>query len=442
KIIRSSTIDNSEDFIGRLENKDILIYEDIQGSQIYVKYNGKEFYIRPKSVKNDNLNLIDLTVQKFYNQAFKYFHSLPEYITNLINKNWWFVFEYMPDNQPSNIEYSRKPKNSLILTCILKGSKHVYNYDEIKEYSKLFDVDTLPVLFKGKLSDKQLEIINLFLNTSEKDLKFIFGETNFAKFFYNILNPVKNGSFLMDDEFNNNMEKMIIRINGNDEYSFELLNPLHKRLSLKNNTEYVDIYSIILVNFLEFCQIENMDNYKLLKLTKSELYLELICKLFNKYMDNVSKDIVEWNFHIPEFFKENKFKINTDLLDNSKTIDYIKSNPKIEYVFKVILGSFYKKRKKPIGIFTEKTMELFNDFVEKISDKLDDILNINREFRLKKSDVMNFNDFFNLDFNVDNDGKLYPDVYGEFGDEESGGSKKKKGKKIDIPIDIGKKKPV
>lgn len=442
KVVKLNKVHDSDEFIEQIKDKDLLIYEDVQGSQIYVKYNGDKFIIKPKSIKNEELNFIDLTVQKFYNQAFVYFHSLPDYITDILNQNWWFVFEYFPDNQPANIEYKRKPKNSLILTCILKGSKHVYNYDELVEFSKLFEVDTLPVLFKGKLNGKQLEIINLFLNTSEKDLKYVFGEENFSKFFYSILNPNVDNSFLMDkEEFNENMEKVIIKLDGDNEYSFEILNPIHKRLSLSNNTEYVEIYSLILINFLEFLQLEDIKTLKSIKLTKDEIYVDLICKLFNKYMDDVKDDIIEWDFHIPDFFKEEKFKINIELLDNPKTIDYIKTDPKIEYTFKVILGSYHKQRKKPIGLFTDKTVELFNQIVNKISDRIDETLNINREYRLKKSDVLNFGDFFNLDFNLDSDGKLYPDVYTQFTDDEetTGDKKKKKGidkKKGDIDIDI------
>jgi len=40
---------------------------------------------------------------------------------------------------------------------------------------------------------------------------------------------------------------------------------------------------------------------------------------------------------------------------------------------------------------------------------------------------LNFGDFFNLDFNIDSDGKLWPDVYSQFTDEDT--SNDKKGKK-------------
>jgi hypothetical protein len=46
---------------------------------------------------------------------------------------------------------------------------------------------------------------------------------------------------------------------------------------------------------------------------------------------------------------------------------------KIEYIFKVVLGSFIKKRKKPIGIFTENTVVLFNKFVDEIDNHISSI---------------------------------------------------------------------
>jgi hypothetical protein len=392
-----------DNLVNYIKNKELLIYEDIQGAQIFVKW----------------------TVQKFYNKVFSYLHSLPDYITNLLSKSWWFCFEYFPDNQPAHIEYKKLPKNNLILTCIVKGSRYKYNYNEILEYSKLFDVDPLPVIFKGKLNEKQLEIINLFLHTSENDLEYVFGEDNFAYFFYKILNPKKDNSFLMSD-FNDNLEKIIIRISGNDENSFEILNPSYERMNLSNKTEHLETYSIILLNFLEFLQLIDLDKIKLKEITKDELYIEVISAIFNEYIDNIKKEIEKWNLSIPEFFTEDKFKINTFLLKNQKTIDLIKSSSKIEYLFKLILSSFNKKKKKPIGIFNEKTLEVFNKQVDTISDFLDKTLKINREFFLNNNDLLNFKDYFNVNYNTDSQGDIYPDVDKLMSEIPEGEDKKKK----------------
>lgn len=407
KIFKLNTFEQGDDFINIIKDKELLVYEDIQGSRIFVNYNGKEIKIIPKNLRNDPLNFVDLTIQKFYNSAYKYFNLLPQYILDLLNPNWWFCFEYFPDLHPANIEYQKLPKNGLILICIVKGNKYKYNYNELVEFSNLLNVDTIPVIFKGKLSMKQLEIIALFLNSSEEDLKYIFGENNFSKFFYNILNPNFSNSFLMANDFNNNLEKIIMKIDGNDEYSFELLNPLYKKMI--NDSNYVEIYSQIILNFLEFCQLIELKNFKIRANTRDEIYIELICQIFNKYIDNIKDYIDKWDINIPDFFKDEKFKLNIDALTNKNTIELAKSSKKIEYMLKIILSSFNHKKKKPFGIFNEQTIVLFNELVDKISIYIDKLQNINREYKLQKSDVLNFNDYFKLKFNVDNDDRLYID---------------------------------
>ena len=414
-----------DNLVETLKDKELLIYEDIQGAQVFARWTGTKFEIKPKSLNSEPLNFVDLAMQKFYGFIFQYLHTLPDYVTNLLSTNWWFCFEYFPDLQPAHIEYKKMPLNNLILTCIVKGTKYKYNYSEIVEYSKLFNVDSLPVIFRGKLNEKQLEVINLFLHTSEHDLEYVFGENNFAYFFYKILNPKLENSFLME-EFNDNLEKIIIRINGNDEFSFEILNPSYARMDLSNKTEYLETYSLILLNFLEFLQLIDLEKTKLKEITKDELYIELISAIFNEYVDNIKKELKDWNLSIPEFFVEDKFKINTFLLKNKKTIELIKSDNKIEYLFKLILSSFNKHKKKPVGIFNEKTVDLFNKEVDKISNFLDEILKVNREYLLRNNDLLNFKDYFNISYNTDADQQIYPDVDKLMAEIPEGGEKKKK----------------
>ena len=419
-----------EEFIQSLSDKELIIYEDIQGSKVYVKFDGDRFIIKPRSFKNEELNFVDLAVQRYYNMIFAFFHSLPRYITDIINRNWWFCFQYLYDESGSHTKYNKIPKNNLILTSIVKGSKHKFNYDEIVEYSNLFDVEPLPVIFKGELLPKQLEVIALFLKSSVEDLKFVFGDDNFAKFFYNILNVKIENSFLMDNNFNDNLEKIIIRIDGDDRFSFEILNPLFKKNLSDNATEYAQIFSLIIVNFLEFLQLKNIKKYKPKGLTKDEMYINLISIIFNEYMDNIKDDIKDWEISIPKFIKDDKFKLNTNLIRNKITKEYVQSSEKIEYLFKIILGNFnrYRNENKIMGVFTEKTVELLNKKVEEINKYLEEQLKIYRDYRFQQIDLLNFRDYFDLKFDKDASGTIYPDISVEFEDEQETETSKK-GKK-------------
>lgn len=428
---------NDEEILNDIFIDEIIVLEDIQGSKIWVNWDGKHFNIKPKSISNESINLIDLAMQNYYNPAINYLNSLDDRTKSLLNKKWWFCFEYFPDEQPANIEYNRVPKNNLVLTAISKSRKYEFTIEELDEYSRLFNVDVVPVIYQGTLTESMKEAIKYFINTSEGDLEYIFGEKSFAFFFYGILNPSVNNSFLMDNEFQNNVEKLIIKSKTKD-ISFQLLNPLYKRLSDDNDTDFVEIYTLILINFLNFSQSINLEDIKLKGDRKDEVYIYLVSKIFNVYISEVKQDLLDFDFVVPEFFDKDKFKINIELISNKLTKDYIKESDKLEYIFKVILGSFNKKRKKPIGIFTENTVKLFNKFVVDIDGYIDTYLGKLHEIELGRSGLLDFGDFFDIQYDTDGEGEVYPDVYSEFSKTGGQNKKKKKGKGGKFPIDPGK----
>jgi len=428
------TLNSVEDdsIISDILNDELIIIEDIQGSKIWVNWNGTDFEIRTKSVNGDKINLVDLAMQNYYNPVFDYLNALDSRVKSLLNRKWWFCFEYFPDEQPANIEYSRVPQNGLVLTSIYKQGKYGFQIDEIFEYARLFQVDALPVIYQGKLTETMKEAILYFLNTSEHDLEFVFGDKSFSYFFYKILNPNIQNSFLMEDDFQNNLQKLIIKSKSRD-ISFELLNPLYKRADDSNSTEFVEIYTLILVNFLNFCQSVNFESIKIKGENSDEMYIFLMSKLFNLYINQVKEDIENFDFVVPKFFDKDKFKINTQLIKNKLTVDYINQSTKFEYIFKVILGSFSKRRKKPIGVFSENTVVLFNKFVDRISQYIDTYLQRVQEIELGKVGLLDFSDFFDIKYDKDAEGQVYPDVYSEFEktpEVDKKGLKSKKGKMI------------
>lgn len=432
---------NEDELLNGILSDEIIVYEDIQGSKIWINWDGENFTVKPKSLGTEPINLVDLAMQNYYNPALDYFNGLDDRVKSLLNKRWWFCFEYFPDSQPANIEYDDIPKHNLVLSSINKGgNKYVFNIDELDEYSRLMDVDMIPIIFKGKLSETMKEAIKYFINTSEEDLDYIFGEKSFAYFFYKVLNPSLDNSFLMDsDEFQNNIEKLIIRT-LKDDISFELLNPLYKRMDNVNDTDFIEIYTLILVNFLNFSQSINLEDIKLKGENKDEIYIYLISKLFNIYLSEVKDDLLDFEFIVPEFFDKEKFKINKELISNKLTKEYLKESDKLEYIFKVILGSFNKKKKKPIGVFTENTVILFNKYVDQIDNHLNEYLGKMHEVELNKAGLLDFGDFFDIKYDVDGEGNVYPDVYSEFDkDPSSIDKKKKKGKGGKFPIFPDKK---
>ena len=114
---------NSTEELDDILQSDLIVFEDIQGSKIFVNCDNNKFIIKPKSLSAEPINVIDLAMQKYYNKSIQYFDSLDERVKSLLNKNWWFCFEYFADEQPANIIYNRIPKKF----------NFTYNYNLIKQ---------------------------------------------------------------------------------------------------------------------------------------------------------------------------------------------------------------------------------------------------------------------------------------------------------------------
>ena len=65
-----------EALLSSLLSEEIIVYEDIQGSKIWINWDGEKFSIRSKSLSNEPINLIDLAMQNYYNPVINYFNNL------------------------------------------------------------------------------------------------------------------------------------------------------------------------------------------------------------------------------------------------------------------------------------------------------------------------------------------------------------------------------
>ena len=72
KLQNLSEISTTEQ-LDEILNNEIIVFEDIQGSKIWVNWTGEDFILKPKSVSSEPINLIDLAMQKYYNKSVSFF---------------------------------------------------------------------------------------------------------------------------------------------------------------------------------------------------------------------------------------------------------------------------------------------------------------------------------------------------------------------------------
>lgn len=422
--IKQNEID-PEKFIELLREQDIIVYEDIQASKIWCNYTNGKWQIRPKSINESPLNFIDLAIQKYYNKVFAYLLSLSDTTINKIKSGCYFCFEYFPDDQPANIKYDHVPKNNLILTSIYLNDKYENNYDILKKIADILDVETLPLIYKGKLSEKQLLNITYFLHINKNDVDLFFKNTNFAEFFYNLLNPFIKNSYLKNNDFQDNLQKLIIRfVKSNEEYTLELLNPLYKKLNLKTNSEFGEVYSILLFNFMDWLLTVNLDDITINGNNREIIYINLMCKLFNMYINVYEKNILSFNFVIPHFFMQDKFKINQEFIVNKTTLDLINKNAKYEYIFKIILTNFRYEKKKTIGIINDVALYHLNQLIKNVQIKIEELFNYNSKIN-QYGFKTTLNSFPNIKYDTDSKGYVQQPTIDHYFDVD----KEKEGKK-------------
>jgi hypothetical protein len=369
---------DTEGLIEDLVDKKILVYEDIQGTKIFVRWDGIRWRFKARSLKSPDLNHYDIMIQNYWAPLVNYFQNLPVEIRSLIHTNYWYCFEYFYDTQPAHIQYDQKPKNGLVLTWIVKlGKIWSQNVSELWEFSQLLKTDMLPVIFFGKLSKDQLDLLKTYVKTSPDDLKYCFDEISFAKFFYKILDKDSENSFgMVSGRWNGNLEKLIIRnVDSFSQFSLELLNPLYKETK-RDATHYLTMHSMIIMNFLEFYHLQDLSKYKLKPGTLEENYCELISNLFLDYLEKYTQNSTNWVFTLPPFYSEQKFRLNLEKIQSEDLKKAIAVDTKKEYCFKIILNSFYKKINKPYGVFNDETKETHNAVVLNIWKFLEKLQNI------------------------------------------------------------------
>jgi len=135
----------------------VEITEKIDGSQFVFGKIDNELFARSKGA------------QLFFDNPTKMFTVGTDYIQSIEDKipnNTVFYCEYLNSPHHNTLEYSRVPKNNLILFGISEetGTRFIDNYEELKKYADKLNIETVPLIFKGKIDNQEV-----FLEMLEKE---------------------------------------------------------------------------------------------------------------------------------------------------------------------------------------------------------------------------------------------------------------------------------
>lgn len=393
-----------KEFTKKLFNTYVTINEKMEAScfQFEKSLTGEIVFYKRNS--ESPINLIDRTLMKYYEQPIEYINSLDDSVKKKLALGWRFGLEYFANTSPQEISYDKLPKNNLILSYInIKNSsgqtiRTIQDKNELDKWADLLQVERAPIIFQGKLTDDQKVKIIDYLETPFNDLLKIFKTQSFVKYIVSILNP-KLKKTALNNSLDKSIEGLVFRFGeeGQDDITLaKLVDPIFTQVQKDKSREKIvrqeapgDIYSLTVLDMMRYIESKNLNRYKPKGKTFEERYLNFVMTVFNDFVKDQGSEYDNVDFDLPDFMKKKEFDINTQFITNPETLTNIESSETNKQLFKIMLASFRKKKKKSYGLFSKEVITQYNSTIDKITGHISQ--------NLKESLILpSFTDFISL----------------------------------------------
>ena len=141
-----------QNYIKDIFQDEVEITEKIDGSQFGFGRIDGELFMRSKGCQlfADNPN-------DMFRQGIEYIKSIEDRIPD----NMAFYGEYLQSPSHNSLHYDRIPKNHIIMFGVCDKTEKFYDYNEIKKWADKFDLEVVPLVYKGKIEipEKVLEFL-------------------------------------------------------------------------------------------------------------------------------------------------------------------------------------------------------------------------------------------------------------------------------------------
>lgn len=392
-----------KDFVENLFNSYVTVNEKMDGSAFMFERDvetGK--FIFYKRDQRNPITMVDRTLMKYYEKPILYIESLPIHIIKEIPRGWKFGLEYFSNSNPVEIAYDRIPKNSLILSYVKpKGdsdSEQITDKKKLDVWANLIGVEIPPIIFQGILSAEQKSMILDFLRTPFDKLVNEYKTKSFVRFMLGVLNPEIKSSALNND-LDKPIEGIVFRFSPNSNNKGEVIlskmvDPVFteiakSRPSKKSEEIPSDFLGITILDVMNFILDRGIENFKVKGDSEDKRYISFISDVFSKFLEEYGYKYKGANFQEPDYLKKEEFRLNRDMIADPRVMKWIEDDDSYESLFKLILNSFRKIKKRTDGIITPGIIDQFNMLVSNI----DTAVRKKKYIKANESNIPSFLDF-------------------------------------------------
>jgi len=369
-----------KEFIDNLFNSYVTVNEKMDGSAfVFERDLETGRFIFYKRDQRNPITLVDRTLMKYYEIPIQYIESLPPHIIKEIPRGWKFGLEYFANLKPVEIAYDRLPKNNLILSYVHPKDENgkqttIQNKEKLDTWADLIGVERPPIVFQGYLSDEQKDKILDFLRTPFDQLVTEYRTKSFVRYIIGVLNPEAKNSALNKD-LDKPIEGIVFRFGEENNESEPILSKMvdpvftemaKEKYKKKTEEKPSDFLGITILDVMNFILERGVESFNISGDSDDERYISFISDVFSKFLDEYGYKYKGADFQEPEYLKKDEFRLNRPLIKDKRVLSYLESDDSYESLFKLILNSFRKIKKRAGGIITSGIIDQFNLLVKDI----------------------------------------------------------------------------
>jgi len=393
-----------KDFINNLFNSYVTVNEKMDGSAFVfdrdLETGRFNFYKRDQ---RNPITLVDRTLMKYYEIPIQYIESLPPHIIKDLPRGWKFGLEYFANIKPVEIAYDRLPKNNLILSYVHtksengKPSSTIQDKEKLDTWADLLGVERPPIVFQGYLSEEQKDKILDFLRTPFEELVSEYKTRSFVRYIIGVLNPEAQASALNND-LDKPIEGIVFRFGEEDIESepvlSKMVDPVFTEMAKEKSKKKIeekpsDFLGITILDAMNFILERGVDSFGVSGNTDDERYISFISDVFSKFLEEYGYKYKGADFQEPDYLKKDEFRLNKPLIKDKRVLSYLDADDSYESLFKLILNSFRKIKKRAGGIITAGIIDQFNLLVGDIQG----VVSAKSTPKIQESQVPSFLDF-------------------------------------------------
>ena len=139
-----------------------------------------------------------------------------------------------------------------------------------------------------------------------------------------------------------------------------------EKYSKRSEEKPSDFLGLTIMDIMNYILEEGVESFNVAGDSDDERYISFMSDVFVKFLGEYAYKYRGADFQEPDYLKKDEFRLNLDMIKDKRVLKYLDTDDSYESLFKLMLNSFRKIRKRASGIITAGIIDQFNIVVSDI----------------------------------------------------------------------------